>query len=318
MTTLVGKAVPRVLSLGAGRQSSTLLLLAAQGRIARYDVAIFADTGWEPDAVYRHLDRLERDVAGPAGIPVLRVSVGNIRRDALDPDHRFASMPLYVRNPDGSVGISRRQCTSEYKIRPIHEAVRRLLGARIKANGRPGRVPNRRSVVQSIGISRDEVTRVKESRVSYSRHVFPLLDLEGAADGRPGWTVKDCVRFLTVNGLGDTPKSSCVGCPFRRNVQWRHMRDNDPVSWADAVAFDKAIRNGSPRANRAGKPLRGKYYLHPSCVPLDEAPIDHVTRREWSDRQTDLLDTLADIQAGVTDEIGCSPFTCRADLMEVA
>lgn len=318
MANLVGKAVPKVLSLGAGRQSSALLLLAAQGRIARFDVAIFADTGWEPKAVYRHLDRLDREVAGPAAIPILRVSVGNIRHDALDPSHRFASMPLYVRNPDGSIGIARRQCTSEYKIRPIQEAVRRLLGARDKPNGRPGRVPNRRRVVQSIGISRDEIGRAKDSRVAYSRHVFPLLDMDGAADGRPGWTVRDCVRYLNANGLANTPKSSCVGCPFRRNDQWRAMRDHDPESWADAVAFDKAIRNGSPHANAMGKPLRGTFYLHPSCVPLDQAPIDHVTRREWSDRQVDLLDAIADIQAGVTEEIGCSPFTCRADLMEVS
>jgi hypothetical protein len=29
-------------------QSSTLLLLAVQGRIPSFDAAIFADTGWEP------------------------------------------------------------------------------------------------------------------------------------------------------------------------------------------------------------------------------------------------------------------------------
>ncbi|WP_428963001.1 hypothetical protein [Micromonospora fluostatini] len=40
----------RYLSLGAGVRGSTLLLLAAQGVIARCDAAIFADTGWEPAA----------------------------------------------------------------------------------------------------------------------------------------------------------------------------------------------------------------------------------------------------------------------------
>src|SRR5207248_5842267 len=53
-----------------------------------------ADTGWEPLAVYRHLQRLTR-IADAAGIPVVRVSRGHIRRDALDPAHRFASMPLW-------------------------------------------------------------------------------------------------------------------------------------------------------------------------------------------------------------------------------
>jgi len=40
------------LSLGAGIQSSTVLLLACEGVIPRFDVALFADTGWEPRAVY--------------------------------------------------------------------------------------------------------------------------------------------------------------------------------------------------------------------------------------------------------------------------
>lgn len=313
-------ASPRVLNLGAGVQSTTLLLLAAEGRIPRFDVAIFADTGWEPAAVYRHLDRIERDVAAPAGIPVLRVSVGNIRADALDPAHRFASMPLYVTNPDGSRGRGRRQCTAEYKIRPIQEAVRRLLGAKDKDNGRPGRVKAGRHVLSAIGISRDEVHRAKDSQVTYSRHEHPLLWLAGAADGREGWQRTDCVRYLRSNGFGATPKSACVGCPFRRNAGWRRMRDTDPASWHDAVAFDHAIRRGYPHATASGTELRGSMFLHDSRIPLQRAPIDRVTRAERAAQQTDLLEAIADVAAGLTDpaddpdaDMGCSPFSCPAD-----
>jgi 3'-phosphoadenosine 5'-phosphosulfate sulfotransferase (PAPS reductase)/FAD synthetase len=53
----------RVLSLGAGVQSTTLLLLAAQRHLPPLDAAIFADTGWEPHAVYEHLDRIDRELA---------------------------------------------------------------------------------------------------------------------------------------------------------------------------------------------------------------------------------------------------------------
>ncbi|WP_328973307.1 hypothetical protein [Streptomyces sp. NBC_00239] len=38
----------RILSLGASVQSSVLLCLSAKGILPRVDVAIFADTGWEP------------------------------------------------------------------------------------------------------------------------------------------------------------------------------------------------------------------------------------------------------------------------------
>jgi len=52
--------VLRVLSLGAGIQSSTVLLMSLAGELPRLDAAIFADTGWEPAAVYAHLKRLEQ------------------------------------------------------------------------------------------------------------------------------------------------------------------------------------------------------------------------------------------------------------------
>jgi hypothetical protein len=68
----------RYFSLGAGVQSSTLLLLALHGRIPAFDAAIFADTGWEPAAVYLHLDRLRRLTAA-GGIPIIRVATGDIR-----------------------------------------------------------------------------------------------------------------------------------------------------------------------------------------------------------------------------------------------
>ena len=104
----------RALSCGAGVQSSALILLAARGEIPRFDVAVFADTGWEPAAVYAQLDRLT-GIAAKAGMPVVRVSAGNLRADALDPGHRFASMPLFTLGPNGERGMARRQCTSEYK-----------------------------------------------------------------------------------------------------------------------------------------------------------------------------------------------------------
>ena len=49
----------KIISLGAGVQSTTLALLAHHKEIEPPDYAVFADTGWEPEAVYKHLDWLE-------------------------------------------------------------------------------------------------------------------------------------------------------------------------------------------------------------------------------------------------------------------
>ncbi|MFE7046298.1 hypothetical protein ACFU9X_45100, partial [Streptomyces atratus] len=230
----------RILSLGAGIQSSTLLALSAEGVLPRVDYAIFADTGWEPAAVYRHLNRLEKEIAEPAGIPVLRVSSGNIRKDALDPEHRFASMPLYILNKDGKPGMTRRQCTGEYKIKPIKRQVRDILGYPY-----PARVPKGVFVEQWVGISTDEFHRAKDADVQYMHNRHPLI-----AD--MNWSRTDCISYLTSLGLADTPKSSCLGCPFHGNAQWRKIRDESPDEWQDVVEFDAAIRQGNARANATG------------------------------------------------------------------
>lgn len=282
-----------LLSLGAGVQSTALLMLAADGVFPHLDAAIFSDTGWEPENVYKHLDKVEAEVANPAGIPIYRVAAGHIRDDALNPEHRFASMPLFVRNLDGKAGMARRQCTSEYKVRPIKEQVRLFLGAKPKPNGRPGKVPRGNRATQWIGISTDEFHRAKDSDVSYIKHEFPLLKI--------GWSRRDCIEYLTAKGWGSTPKSACVGCPFHSNEQWRDLRDNHPAEWADAVDFDAKMRNGSAGANANGQTLRGQMFLHRSLLPLAEAPLgapDLGTK--WQ-------------QGMLIEPFTCSPFACNGD-----
>lgn len=285
-----------VLSLGAGVQSTALLLLAANGELPKPDAAIFADTGWEPQGVYDHLDRLEREVAIPAGIPIYRVQKGNIRTDALTT--RRVQMPLYLKvDTDRGAGTITRSCTFDYKVVPIKAKVRELLGY-----PHPKPVPRGLQAVQWIGISRDEFQRAKDAQVKYLRNAFPLLSapLTGS-DGREGWTRNDCTRYLTQHGFGATPKSACIGCPFHRNAAWRDLRDNHPAEWADAVDFDRRIREDAVHV------LKGEAFLHGSLLPLSVAPIDVVTRREWNTAQGDIFDAVAD------EAPSCSPWSCRGD-----
>lgn len=288
----------RVLSLGAGVQSTTILLMACEGQFTPgIDAAIFADTGWEPASVYEHLDIVTM-VARNAGIPVYRVSKGNLRRDAVDPGHRYASIPYFVRNPDGSEGMGRRQCTSEYKMAPIRARIRAMLGARPPDYRR---VPKGKTAEQWVGFSTDEIGRVSGHDLpGYLTTRYPLLEL--------GMSRTDCERWLRVRGWTSVAKSACIGCPYHGNRQWRELRDSRPEEWADAVAFDAAIRKGGSR----GLPLNGQAFLHRSRVPLDQAPIDRVTRAEWRSRQLDILDAIADAEAEEGDADGCSPYGCRS------
>ncbi|MGB1816915.1 MAG: hypothetical protein ACPHJ3_16270 [Rubripirellula sp.] len=55
----------RILSLGAGVQSSCILMMSERGELPKLDLAIFADTGDEPDAVYRWLNWLKHNQSTP-------------------------------------------------------------------------------------------------------------------------------------------------------------------------------------------------------------------------------------------------------------
>jgi len=250
----------RVLSFGAGVQSTTLLRMAIAEEIEPMQHAVFSDTGWEPPAVYRHL-AVCRDEAERAGIEFHVVSNGNIREDALDVDHRFASMPLHVTNPDGSYGMVRRQCTSEYKLKPLLAKQRELAG--LKPRGRT----KEHRITSVIGISWDESRRMRDAAFPWIRNEYPLVDRR--------LTRADCLAWHDRRALAHPPRSACIGCPFHSNREWRAIRV-DADAWADAVEFDRLIRHGSQR--RGVEPMRGVQFLHRSRQPL--ADVDLRTEEE--------------------------------------
>ena len=88
------------------------------------------------------------------------------------------------------------------------------------------------------------------------------------------------------------------------------MRDHDPDGWAEAVEFDRAIRHGYPRATQQGQELRGQYFLHRSCIPLDQVDLDTPAKTK---RHLRLITTDSTHRADVDGEPdGCSPWSCRS------
>jgi hypothetical protein len=243
----------RVLSLGAGVQSTTVALMVKEGELEPIDAAIFADTGAEPKAVYRHLDWLE----GQVPFPIHRVTAGDLRTQivlAMRGEARMDARPPFFTLRGGML---RRQCTQDFKILPITKKVRELVGL---AKGRRG--PAVPVVEQWIGISGDEVIRMKPSRLSYVRHRWPLVEL--------GMTRQACVEWCSSRGYPRPPRSACTFCPYRSNAEWRSLRDEDPESFADAVEVDAIIRPGIPGPRR---PLGEAWFLHPDRVPLPDADL---------------------------------------------
>lgn len=297
----------RLLSLGAGVQSTTLALMAAEGSLDKLDGAIFADTGWEPRAVYEHLDRLAA-VLADADIPLIKVDNGSLRDETLT--GRYLNLPIFVRTitdaaeaaeeaAEGRAVMVRRQCTQDFKMDPIRRHIRLMLGAKRSKSGAILAPPKGAQVEQWIGFSVDEIGRVNDKHTPpYIINRYPLLELH--------MTRSNCIAWLAARGWGDTPKSACIVCPFHGNRAWRDLRDNHPDEWAEAVATDELVRSRVLAGDyRSG--LKGAPYFHRSLLPLAEAPIDQVSRRE-ANVQGDLFDMLA--EEGEPD--GCSPYGCRS------
>lgn len=244
-----------VLSLGAGVQSSTLLLMACKGEIEKPDVAIFADTGWESKATYNHLAWLKGE-AERHGIPVIIVQERNIRDDSLNAaelNKGFYFMPLFLEK-NGLRLMGKRQCTNQYKIQPINHKVRELLGVSNRARLPIG------TVEKWVGVSIDECQRMTLSRYKWEGLRYPLVERMMSRN--------DCIMWLykNYNGLS-IPKSACIGCPYHDRQGWQEIYANSE-EWADAILVDETIR----RTKTDNKAL-SLQYLHRSFMPLREVDL---------------------------------------------
>lgn len=258
----------RVLNLGAGVQSTALYLMSIDGdepEVPKFDAAIFADTQEEPDEVYRHLEWLEKQ----GGPPIVRTTAGRLG-DALDQGAdangntrndggHYTSIPAFTLHPQtGAKGIIQRQCTGDFKVKPIEKWIRENCGAGF---GKP--IPKDTIVHQYMGLSFDEpkrVIRVKQrflAKPSNWKVHFPLWEMQ--------YTRGDCQTYLRERMPYEVPRSACVFCPFKSDNEWRRLRDEDAKGWQRAVEIDRVCRTGTG--------LDAHRYLHKSCVPLDQVDL---------------------------------------------
>ena len=262
----------KVISLGAGVQSSTMFLMSCIGEIEKADVAIFADTGNEPEDVYKHLDFLSA-FGSRYGIPVETVSKGNLLDDFMkfvDGDAKRASMiPLMTKNPDTGAngGLLGRHCTFDYKVMPIRRRTKEILKSR-----------GMKEAEMWIGISTDESQRMKESQVKFITHRWPLIDMRMSRAG--------CLAWYTDKDFPTPPRSACFFCPFHSQAEWKRIKHQQPLLIDKAIEIDWKIR-------RFGK-VRFENYLHKDRIPLDEA-----LNRDDLDDQLDLFNMECEGMCGI-------------------
>lgn len=242
-----------IISLGAGVQSSTMALMAAQGEITPMpDAAIFADTQAEPKSVMKWLDWLETQLP----FPVIRVTKGNLadyvlqikerKRDAAK--YMKGSIPTFQQNVDGSKGVLFRKCTYDFKIAPIQKAVRQYKAEK---------------VTMWMGISTDEAHRQKESPEAWIVNRYPLIEI--------GYTRNACLHWMTSKGYPEPPRSACYFCPYHGDLEWLRLRNDEPEEFDKAVNFERQMHDRFLEQTV----MTTKPFLHETLVPLDQVKFRH-------------------------------------------
>ena len=270
-----------VISLGAGVQSTTMALMAAHGEIEPMPAAeIFADTGAEPRRVYEHLDWLRSGNVLPFPVHVIQFShmTDDLRKTARGEGEvagrtgGYVAAPFFTINKDGSRGMLRRECTQNYKIRPIEKGLKELLGRDPKKA-----IRSRKPLVRTwIGISSDEWMRVKHLGPKWQTKWHPLIDRhtrDGPDHQNSRWISRQvCIDWMQAHDYPIPAKSACVFCPYHSNAEWRAVRE-DPADWGVAVEIDGLLR-GMAETSRAGLRKGGQLYAHADRVPLADADIE--------------------------------------------
>ena len=237
-----------VWSYGGGTQSVAIAVLIAQGQLPKPTHTIFADTSREASETMEYFEANVKPIFDRIGITLEIAS------------HDLATVDLYSKKGELLIpaftegGALQTFCSTEWKTRVVRR-YKRSLGFGPK-----------NPVRTWLGMSRDELGRVKDSDVEWDSNWFPLLF--GVA---PALSRAECVTLIKEYGLPDPPKSSCWMCPWRRNAQWRRLKEHYPDDWAKAVALDEEIR---------AKDKFNAVYLHDSRVPLKDADLSEKPKAE--------------------------------------
>ena len=263
------------ISLGAGVQSSCMFLMACEGDLRfphRPKCAIFADTGDEPKSVYTWLDNVLKPAGEKASIPIiiarhnsgktLGEEASRARKSKNGPLYTKPGLPFYTLMPDPKnpgkykKALNPRQCTQEFKIEVVHRAIKQFLGIKRAYKGL--------EIHQWMGISMEEAIRRKDARKHWLRNEYPLMD----------WVQfnrEECQKWMISHGYPPAPRSACVYCPFHSDAQWMQLKTQEPAEFQAAAEWEKKFQavQALPGMN-----LKGKPFLHRSCVPLNEVVFE--------------------------------------------
>ena len=262
--------------------------MITKGEIPAVEAGIFADTGAEPEAVYEWLDWLKSAVS----FPIYKAKIGDLYWHTLWFLNNMPlvddglSIPFFTKtNTKRGVGMMVRQCTYNYKILPVTMKIRNLLN--VKKHKKINKKIGDQGIDLLLGISYDEVLRIKQNKNKYFNNVYPLVDLK--------INRQDCIDWIKKNYNKTPPRSSCIFCPYHSNKEWLRIKENKN-DWDKLIKFDRGLRDNKDWWGHGKRDTRNKnnLYLHRSCKPLEE--IDF---KNTNDNQSNFVESCEEGYCGI-------------------
>lgn len=287
------KTVMKTLFLGGGLQSSLMVEMVLTGELERPDLVVFNDTKDEPWWVYQQAASLrnrlhEQDIEYTSG----HYSCNGIMFD-LQSSRSHGSMPVFVKNADGSTGRLRRQCTDYYKVQPGNYAIRMWLLRHGFLHLKPGieepmyhsvddlywlpSVPRNLAVECWFGYTTDEMVRAQsKSKPKWQLARYPLIEMNMSR--------VDCEQWYASRGRHIPLKSACIQCPYRNDEAWLWMKREQPATFEDACRYDELLRKSDTIKSKghAYAKIKGDMYLHKSCISLQDIDFESLTIKKQS------------------------------------
>lgn len=211
------------------------------GKLPKPDLIVMADTGDEATETWEYTIRYVLPLLDSLGLTLEIAPASVFAKVGLYGRKNEILMPVYTQT-----GKFPTYCSDEWK----KQVCRRYL-----------RWKGVEQCVTWLGMSADEIDRIKPSDVQWQEYQWPLANYPLTMGYGIQMNRVECRQLILNYGWPDPPKSCCWDCPHRRNPQWQRLKQFYPQDFAKAVVRDKELREHDPLH---------AVYLHESRKPLDE------------------------------------------------
>lgn len=238
----------KILSFGAGMQSTALALMSCENAFAKetelkpypmvpiYDAVIFCDLGLEPQWVTKQAEFVHKACV-KAGIKYIKLDT-HLYQDFMQNfgEKRVVSIPWWTLDDNGHKSKMPRNCTLDYKVNLISKYVRwELLGYK---KGQRLQEKDKKAHELHMGFSSEEKRRCKENPNPMFINKFPLVEM--------GFERKDAYAYCKEKWGLETKASACCFCPFHRNYFFAYLKEHEPSTYQKLLEVDTLLRDKKP------------------------------------------------------------------------